>query len=198
MCNKSFFNSQSLLRHSLSHTGHKPYSCDVCGKNFSQSATLKRHQRIHISTQSRRRRGRRPVTSTASPQPENTHKSVLTSDSKSILGNIPSFISSVRWQSFSFLLVRCLSLHFLPLRSVPQTVRGGICWHVLTVRPASTQKTNSTTTSKNDSCFTLLKYHQPPPSPPRSEVFSLLYSPTSGGNKKINKNPLSWEAVSSL
>lgn len=61
VCTKSFTNSQSLLRHSMSHTGNKPYSCDVCGKNFSQAATLKRHQRIHTSVQPRRKRGRKPV-----------------------------------------------------------------------------------------------------------------------------------------
>lgn len=61
VCTKSFTNSQSLLRHSMSHTGTKPFSCDVCGKNFSQAATLKRHQRIHTSTLPRRKRGRKPV-----------------------------------------------------------------------------------------------------------------------------------------
>uniref|UniRef100_A0A8C8DTQ6 Zinc finger protein 574 n=1 Tax=Oryzias sinensis TaxID=183150 RepID=A0A8C8DTQ6_9TELE len=53
----------SLLRHSMSHTGNKPFCCDVCGKNFSQSATLKRHQQIHSSLQPRRKRGRKPVRS---------------------------------------------------------------------------------------------------------------------------------------
>lgn len=63
VCAKSFTNSQSLLRHSMSHTGSKPHSCDVCGKNFSQAASLKRHQRIHATPQPRRRRGRKPVPS---------------------------------------------------------------------------------------------------------------------------------------
>uniref|UniRef100_A0A673CGN2 Zinc finger protein 574 n=1 Tax=Sphaeramia orbicularis TaxID=375764 RepID=A0A673CGN2_9TELE len=61
VCQKSFTNSHSLLRHSMSHTGTKPFSCDVCGKNFSQAATLKRHQRIHSAALPRRKRGRKPV-----------------------------------------------------------------------------------------------------------------------------------------
>lgn len=61
MCPKSFANSQSLLRHSMTHTGHKPFKCDVCCKSFSQAPTLKRHQRIHTSTAVPRKRGRKPV-----------------------------------------------------------------------------------------------------------------------------------------
>lgn len=63
VCAKSFTNSQSLLRHSMSHTGNKPYSCSVCDKKFSQAPTLKRHQRIHTSTVAPRKRGRKPVKS---------------------------------------------------------------------------------------------------------------------------------------
>lgn len=61
MCAKSFTNSQSLLRHSMSHTGNKPFSCNVCDKKFSQAPTLKRHQRIHTSVLPPRKRGRKPV-----------------------------------------------------------------------------------------------------------------------------------------
>ena len=44
-CGKRFPTPSKLQRHSLSHTGEKPFSCNVCLKKFSQMAHLRNHLR---------------------------------------------------------------------------------------------------------------------------------------------------------
>ena len=49
LCDKQFPVPAKLIRHSRSHTGTKPFSCEKCGQNFSQFAHIKRHdQDIHM------------------------------------------------------------------------------------------------------------------------------------------------------
>jgi len=47
VCGKKFIRSYAVTEHRRTHTGEKPYQCDICGKRFSVGGDLTKHKRLH-------------------------------------------------------------------------------------------------------------------------------------------------------
>ncbi|KAG2203677.1 hypothetical protein INT46_003324 [Mucor plumbeus] len=47
LCDKKFVRPTSLMVHTYSHTGEKPFQCETCKRQFSVASNLRRHAKLH-------------------------------------------------------------------------------------------------------------------------------------------------------
>lgn len=55
-CLKCFPSASKLQRHTMTHTGQRPFGCEMCGKRFRQKTHLRVHCRTHLWSKYRRQR----------------------------------------------------------------------------------------------------------------------------------------------
>lgn len=49
ICNSAFKYARALRKHSIIHSGIKPFTCDDCGKSFRAKPTIVQHMKIHMN-----------------------------------------------------------------------------------------------------------------------------------------------------
>ena len=56
VCGRGFSQKNHLTRHTMIHTGERPFSCEFCGRGFYRKDKLTRHRRTHTG-ESKRSKG---------------------------------------------------------------------------------------------------------------------------------------------
>lgn len=47
-CEKTWDTNYKLNRHILTHTGARPYECDICQRKFTQKSHMENHKVVHM------------------------------------------------------------------------------------------------------------------------------------------------------
>ena len=59
VCKRKFSQSGNLATHMRRHTGERPYICAVCQRSFRQSSNLTDHMRMHTTGRAKKRRAKK-------------------------------------------------------------------------------------------------------------------------------------------
>lgn len=55
-CGAEFSKSWNLVDHARSHTGERPFACDLCPMKFTQKGNLNKHRKLHFKGEANSRK----------------------------------------------------------------------------------------------------------------------------------------------